>query len=69
MSLQLQAEPVLEATLSRGGQMAELFLEHSQTLTVAMDDGQVEKVLGGVDRGPGCASSSTFARPLPMVTT
>ncbi len=53
MSLQLQAEPVLEATLSRGGQMAELFLEHSQTLTVAMDDGQVEKVLGGVDRGAG----------------
>ncbi len=33
--------------------MAELFLEDSQSLAVVMDDGRVEKVLSGLDRGAG----------------
>ena len=36
-----------------GGQMSELFLERSTGLMIVMDDGKVEKVLGGVDQGAG----------------
>ena len=53
MSLDLEPGPILEAALAQGGEMAELFIEHSTTLSVVMDDGQVEKVVGGVDRGAG----------------
>ncbi|BEQ14855.1 TldD/PmbA family protein [Desulfoferula mesophila] len=53
MSLDCDALPVLEAALAGGGQMSELFLERSTGLMIVMDDGKVEKVLGGVDQGAG----------------
>ncbi len=53
MSLDIKAEPILEAMLARGGQLAELFLEESFGLTVVMDDNKIEKVLAGVDLGAG----------------
>ncbi|MCB2185105.1 MAG: TldD/PmbA family protein [Deltaproteobacteria bacterium] len=53
MDLTFDAQPVLAAALERQGQMAELFLEENTTLTVVMDDGKIEKVLGGVDAGAG----------------
>ncbi len=53
MSLDIPALPILEAALKHGGQMSELFLERSVGLMVVMDDGKVEKVLGGVDQGAG----------------
>ncbi len=53
MSLTLTAQPILEALIAHGGELAELFLEDSQSLAVVMDDGRVEKVLSGLDRGAG----------------
>ncbi len=53
MSLDLAAQPILEAALEHGGQLAELFLEESVGLVVVLDDNKIEKVLGGVDRGAG----------------
>lgn len=53
MSFDFDTQAVLQAALAGGGQMAELFLEESTSLNVMMDDGRVEKVLGGVDRGAG----------------
>jgi TldD protein len=53
LSLALDSLPILEAALAGGGQWSELFLEESTGLTVVMDNGRVEKVLGGVDRGAG----------------
>ena len=53
MSLDFDATGLLEAALAGGGKMAELFCEDSVSLTIVMDDGQVEKVLGGRDRGAG----------------
>ena len=53
MSLEVSALPILEAALKNGGQMSELFLERSTGLMIILDDGKVEKVLGGVDQGAG----------------
>ena len=43
----------MQAALAGGGQISELFLEQSRNLAVVMDDGQVEKVISGVDKGAG----------------
>jgi len=48
-----KAQPILEAALAGGGQWSELFMENSAGLTIILDDGKVEKIIGGVDRGAG----------------
>jgi predicted Zn-dependent protease len=53
MNYQLKAQPILEAALAGGGQWSELFVENSTGITIIMDDGKVEKIIGGVDRGAG----------------
>jgi TldD protein len=53
MKDQLKAQPILEAALAGGGQWSEIFVENSTGLTIIMDDGKVEKIIGGVDRGAG----------------
>ncbi|MFH1060995.1 MAG: TldD/PmbA family protein [Pseudomonadota bacterium] len=53
MSLDLKAEPILEAALAQAGQLAEIFLEDSASLVIMLDDNKIEKVLGGADRGAG----------------
>ncbi len=53
MGLELEAEAILEAALARGGRLAELFLEESSGLSIVMDNGEVEKVIAGQDRGGG----------------
>lgn len=53
MKDQLKAQPILEAALAGGGQWSELFVEDSTGTTIIMDDGKVEKIIGGVDRGAG----------------
>jgi TldD protein len=53
MTDQLKAQPILEAALAGGGQWSEIFVENSIGLTIIMDDGKVEKIIGGVDRGAG----------------
>jgi TldD protein len=53
MKDQVKAQPILEAALAGGGQWSELFVEDSTGTTIIMDDGKVEKIIGGVDRGAG----------------
>lgn len=53
MNDKLKAQPILEAALAGGGQWSELFVENSTGTTIIMDDGKVEKIIGGVDRGAG----------------
>jgi TldD protein len=53
MKERLKAQPILEAALAGGGQWSELFVEDSTGLTIIMDDGKLEKIIGGVDRGAG----------------
>ena len=53
MNLSLDAWPLVEACLAGGGEFSELFQEESRGLSVVMDDGQVEKVIAGVDCGAG----------------
>lgn len=53
MSLDLKAEPILDAALAKAGQLAELFLEQTAGLTIVLDDNRIEKVLGGAELGAG----------------
>jgi TldD protein len=60
---------VLATALSRGGRFAELFVEDRDGLSVRLDDGKVEELVTGVDRGAGVrvvhgegdATSSAYA--------
>ncbi|MFN0027930.1 MAG: TldD/PmbA family protein [Acidimicrobiales bacterium] len=43
----------LDAALSRGGQFAELFVEDARSASVSLDDGRIEDLVSGRDRGAG----------------
>src|SRR3990172_7106577 len=45
------AEEVLVAALSRGGAFAELFVEERTSVSIRLDDGKVEELTSGLDRG------------------
>jgi TldD protein len=44
---------ILEAALSSGGQFAELYTEQRRSRSVSMDDGRIEDLVTGLDRGGG----------------
>jgi TldD protein len=44
---------ILKNALSNGGEYADLFVERSAPLSIICEDGKIEKVLSGVDRGAG----------------
>jgi len=44
---------VLSAVLSRGGEYADIFVEHRKATSIQLEDDKIEKVLEGVDRGVG----------------
>lgn len=44
---------ILDAALSTGGQFAELYIEHRRSRSVGVDDGKVEDLITGWDRGGG----------------
>ncbi|HEY1733457.1 MAG TPA: DNA gyrase modulator, partial [Acidimicrobiales bacterium] len=46
-------ERVLGAALARGGEMAEVFVEDRQTSGAVLDDGRVEELSSGRERGAG----------------
>ncbi len=56
---------VLEAALIRGGDFADVFIEERQTTFITLEDGQVERVQSGLDRGAGvrvwCGESTAYA--------
>ena len=47
------AEEVLQAARRRGGSFAELFVEERSSTSVRLDDGKVEELTTGLDRGAG----------------
>lgn len=47
------AEEVLGAARSRGGAFAELFVEERSTTSIRLDDGKIEELTTGFDRGAG----------------
>ena len=57
LSNELVPVDLLEATiataLQAGGEFAEVFVEHRRSLALVFDDGRVEDVVSGVDRGAG----------------
>ncbi|HWH33596.1 MAG TPA: DNA gyrase modulator [Egibacteraceae bacterium] len=44
---------VLRAALSTGGEFAEIYAEDRRARNLRLDDGRVEDVVSGVDRGAG----------------
>jgi TldD protein len=46
-------EDVLRAARSRGGSFAELFVEERTSFSIRLDDGKVEELTTGLDRGAG----------------
>ena len=44
---------VVELLSGGGAELGEIFVEHSRSLSIVMDDGRIEKVLGGEDKGIG----------------
>jgi TldD protein len=47
------AAEVLRAARRRGGSFSELFVEERTTVSVRLDDGRVEEITSGLDRGAG----------------
>jgi TldD protein len=47
------AAELLRLALSTGGRFAEIFAEHRRSTTVRLDDGRIEEVVDGGDRGAG----------------
>jgi TldD protein len=47
------AEEVLAAALSKGGRFAELYVEERSGLSIRLDDGKIEELASGADRGAG----------------
>ncbi|MDP9341799.1 MAG: TldD/PmbA family protein [Actinomycetota bacterium] len=46
-------QEVLAAALAHGGRFAELFVEERSSLSIRLDDGKVEELTSGLDRGAG----------------
>jgi len=46
-------EEILRAARARGGAFAELFVEERSSVTIRLDDGKVEELTTGLDRGAG----------------
>lgn len=47
------AEEVLRAARARGGSFAELFVEERSSVSIRLDDGKIEELTTGLDRGAG----------------
>ena len=47
------AGQVLRAARARGGSFAELFVEERSSLSIRLDDGKIEELTSGLDRGAG----------------
>lgn len=63
MTTQLDYDSILRTALSHGGELADLYIEEQQFTTILLEDGVIERVLTGSDRGAGLrviASHHTF---------
>ncbi|HIE12396.1 MAG TPA: TldD/PmbA family protein [Desulfotomaculum sp.] len=46
-------DEVLDAALKRGGDFADVFVEERQSTMISLEDGRVERVQSGIDKGAG----------------
>ncbi len=44
---------ILKSALSRGGEYADLYIEHTVPTAIALEDGKIEKVVSGIESGAG----------------
>ena len=59
---------VLSAALTAGGDFAEIFAETRRGRSLRFDDGKVEKLTSGLDRGAGIRVSRAGRTPTPTPT-
>ncbi|MFC1517527.1 TldD/PmbA family protein [Candidatus Margulisiibacteriota bacterium] len=48
-----QLQDILSASLAKGGDWSELFLEHTSQNSILAEDNKIEKILSGTDQGAG----------------
>jgi TldD protein len=48
-----EIQEILNHTLKNGGEFAEVFLEHKETLNIMCEDNKIEKISSGIDEGAG----------------
>lgn len=48
-----QLKEVLDIALENGGQLAEIFVEHKESLGIGCEDGKIERINAGIDAGAG----------------
>ncbi|MHB8174102.1 MAG: TldD/PmbA family protein [Nitrospirota bacterium] len=53
MENELDYSKILKAARARGGEYADLYVEHTVPTAIALEDGKVEKVISGVESGAG----------------
>lgn len=53
---QMNLSAILRQALAGGGEFAEIYFEEGSTTAVLCEDGNIEKVLAGTDRGVGIGS-------------
>ena len=53
IDLDRHAESILQRTLARGGDLAEIFCEETTHTSIRVEDGKVERVTSGTDAGAG----------------
>lgn len=55
----------LAAALEKGGDFADIFVEHKRTTSISLEDGRIERVQSGVDNGAGlraiCGETTAYA--------
>ncbi|MBI5374468.1 MAG: TldD/PmbA family protein [Candidatus Schekmanbacteria bacterium] len=49
----IEIDEILKLSLSGGGQFSELFFENKSFSSVVLEDGKIEEIVGGIDRGIG----------------
>ena len=47
------AERILKKAVSRGGDYADIFVEHKDQVSLQLEDDKIEKVISGIDAGIG----------------
>ncbi len=46
-------EKILKKALSKGGEFADLFFEHTHSVSIVCEEGRIEKIISGIDIGVG----------------
>src|SRR3990172_12060644 len=47
------AAKIIKKAISKGGDYADVFIEHKQHVSIQLDDNKIEKIVSGIDAGIG----------------